>query len=296
MIRCLGEAHGRAFAAYHGDCVEVVKQLPDGSVDLSVYSPPFANLYVYSDSLADMGNCSGTEEFVKGYEFLLRELLRVTLPGRLSAVHCSDLPLQKWRDGVIGLADFPGAIIAAHERAGWTYHSRVTIWKDPVVEMQRTKALGLLHMQLLKDSTKSRQGMPDYLLVFKAPGENPHRVATKPADFPVERWQEWASPVWMSVRQTEVLETRPVKGQNDERHVCPLQLDVIERAISLWSSRGDTILSPFMGIGSEGVEALRLGRRFVGVELKLEYFRSAAEHLTAEDAQELLFAEAEGAV
>lgn len=292
VVKCLAEAHGREFAAYHGDCVEILKQLPASSVGLSVYSPPFANLYVYSDSAADMGNCESVEQFIEGYEYALRELLRVTKPGRLSAVHCSDLPLQKWRDGVIGLRDFPGALVAAHERIGWTYHSRVTIWKDPVVEMQRTKALGLLHMQLLKDSTKSRVGMPDYLLIFKAPGENFERVSHDREHFPVEQWQEWASPVWMTVEQTDVLQTRPKKAEKDERHVCPLQMDVIRRAVALWSNLGDTVLSPFMGIGSEGVASLRLGRRFIGCELKPEYFRSAVEFLEAEDRQESLFAEA----
>ena len=187
MVRCLGEAHGDAFTAYHGDCVDVIGQLPDACVGLSVYSPPFSNLFVYSDSLADMGNAANDGEFLDQYRFLLRELARVTMPGRLSAVHCSDLPLQKWKDGVIGIKDLSGDIIRVHQETGWTLHSRVTIWKSPVVEMTRTKALGLLYKQLQKDSTRSRTGMPDYLLVFRNVGENAEPVTQTPASFQIGR-------------------------------------------------------------------------------------------------------------
>jgi hypothetical protein len=291
VIACLDEKHGERYALYHGDAVDVLRQMPDETVDFSIYSPPFSNLFVYSDSLADMGNAADDEEFFEHYGFLLPHLFRLTKPGRLSAVHCSDLPLQKWRDGVIGIKDFSGRIVRAHEEAGWILHSRITIWKDPVVEMQRTKALGLLHQQLLKDSGRSRAGMPDYLLVFRKDGDNPAPIAHTKGEFPVSQWQEWASPVWMTVDQTRVLNLRAAKDHGDERHVCPLQLDVIERALTLWSNRGDTVLSPFAGIGSEGVCSLRAGRRFIGTELKRGYFTQAGGYLEAEDAQRALFAE-----
>lgn len=289
-VKCLGEKHGRGFAAYHGDCVDVVRQLPDGSAGLSVYSPPFSNLFVYSDSAADMGNAADDAEFFEHYSFLIRELLRVTADGRLSAVHCSDLPTKKWKDGHIGLKDLPGGIIRAHEDAGWIYHSRITVWRCPVVEMTRTKALGLLYKQLQKDSTRSRQGMADYVLVFRKPGENAVPVTQRPATFPLEQWQQWASPVWMDIQQTNTLNVQAARDPQDERHICPLQLDLIERCVALWSNPGDTVLSPFMGIGSEGVVSLRSGRRFVGVELKESYFRQAVANIEAEDRQERLFA------
>ncbi len=288
-IRCLNDRHGERFALYHGDCVSVLSQIPDGSIDFSIYSPPFGNLFVYSDSDADMGNCANDAEFFAQYEFAVRELLRVTAPGRLTAVHCSDLPLTKWRDGVVGLKDFSGDIIRAHVAAGWTYHSRVTVWRCPVIEMTRTKAIGLLYKQLKSDSSRSRVGMADYVLVFRAPGDNGKPITHKDAEFPVSQWQQWASPVWMDISQTDTLNTVGAKEQNDERHVCPLQLDLIERAVTLWSNQGDTVLSPFAGIGSEGVVSLRLGRRFVGVELKDSYFRIAGQNLDGVDRQSSLF-------
>lgn len=285
LVYCLDEHHGEGSAAYHGDAVSVVSQLPDNCVGLSIYSPPFSNLFIYSDSAADMGNSANDAEFLEHYGFLLRELYRVTMPGRLCAVHCSDLPLQKWRDGVIGIKDLSGAIIRAHEEAGWILHSRITIWKSPVVEMTRTKALGLLYKQLQKDSCRSRTGMADYLLVFRKDGDNPEPVAQTPETFPLSQWQEWASPVWMTVDQTNVLQVAAARGAEDERHLCPLQLDVIDRALILWSNPGDTVLSPFMGIGSEGVQALVHGRRFIGVELKESYFREAVKNLAALESQ-----------
>ncbi len=281
MVECLNSAAGEAWAAYHGDCCAVLPQLPDASVGFSVYSPPFGNLFVYSDSVADMGNCADDAEFGAHYGFMVREKFRVTMPGRLSAVHCSDLPMTKWRDGQIGIKDFSGQIIRIHEDAGWVLHSRITIWKCPVVEMTRTKALGLLYKQLLKDSGRSRAGMPDYLLVFRKPGDNPSPIIHRAEDFPVEQWQEWASPVWMTVNQTNVLNVAAARSEHDERHLCPLQLDVIERAIHLWSNPGDVVLSPFMGIGSEGVMALKSRRKFIGIELKDSYFRQACRHLDA---------------
>ncbi len=283
-IRCLNESHGQDFAAYNGDCVSVVSQLPDRSVGFSVYSPPFSNLFCYSDSEADMGNAADDAEFLRHYGFLLGEMARVMKPGRLCAVHCSDLPFTKWKDGVIGIKDLSGMIVRAHEAAGFILHSRVTIWKDPVVEMTRTKALGLLYKQLQKDSTKSRTGMADYLLVFRAPGENVEPVGQDARKFPVEQWQQWASPVWMDIRQTDTLNVQQARENKDEKHICPLQLGLIERATLLWSNPGDVVLSPFMGIGSEGFVALKQRRRFVGVELKDSYFRVAAKNLAAAEA------------
>lgn len=288
-IRCLNEAHGKSFTAYHGDCVDVVRQLPAESIGLSVFSPPFSSLFLYSDSVADMGNSGSNEEFLRHYGFLVRELLRVTIPGRICAVHCSDLPLQKWKDGVIGIKDLSGWIIKAHEEAGWVLHSRITIWKSPVVEMTRTKALGLLYKQLKKDSARSRTGMADYLLVFRKDGDNPSPIEHSEIDFPLDQWQEWASPVWMTVDQTDVLNVAVARDPKDERHLCPLQLPIIYRAVSLWSNRLDTVLSPFMGIGSEGYESLKLQRRFVGVELKEAYFRTAVKNLESVDRQNSLF-------
>jgi hypothetical protein len=236
-----------------------------------------------------MGNCTSDEEFNRHYSFLIREKLRITKPGRLTAVHCSDLPSSKWKDGVIGLKDFPGDIVRLHQDAGWIFHSRICVWRDPVVEMTRTKALGLLYKQLKKDSTRSRMGMADYVLVFRKPGDNADPVEHMPENFPVSQWQKWASPVWMDINQTNTLNVRMAKDNADERHLCPLQLDLIERAVTMWSNPGDVVLSPFMGIGSEGVTALKLKRKFIGVELKPSYFKHACRYLEAQDRQEDLF-------
>ena len=290
MIQCLNDAHGDDWTAYHGDCVDVLRQMPDACIDFSVYSPPFGSLFVYSDSIADMGNSSSDGEFEAHYAFLVREKLRLTKPGRLTAVHCSDLPMTKWKDGAVGVKDFSGDIIRIHEEAGWIYHSRRTIWKCPVVEMTRTKHVGLLYKQLCKDSTKSRGGMPDYLMTFIKPGENASPITHTPDDFPLEQWQEWASPVWMTVNQTNVLNVKVAREANDEKHLCPLQLDVIDRALVMWSNPGDVVLSPFMGIGSEGYCALRAKRRFIGVELKEAYWRQAVTNLRGASAQQDMFA------
>lgn len=281
MVVCLMDAHGRDWSAYNGDTVHICAQLPSESIGFSVYSPPFGNLFVYSDSAADMGNSASDGEFEMHYRFLVREKLRLTKPGRLTAVHCSDLPMTKWRDGAIGIKDFSGQIIKLHEDAGWVLHSRITIWKCPVVEMTRTKAHGLLYKNIKEDSARNRTGMPDYLLVFRKPGENAEPIRHTPEDFPLSQWQEWASPVWMTVNQTRVLNVAAAREAQDERHLCPLQLDVIERALIMWSNPGDAVLSPFMGIGSEGDCALRLKRRFVGAELKESYFRQAVKNLDA---------------
>ncbi len=277
-IRCLAENHGDNFTAYHGDCVSIVGQLPDDSIDFSIYSPPFGSLFVYSESVADMGN-STDDQFADHYAFLVREKLRVTKPGRLTAVHCSDLPMTKWKDGAVGIKDFSGDIIRIHQDAGWIFHSRRTIWKCPVVEMTRTKHVGLLYKQLQKDSSKSRGGMPDYLMTFIKPGDNAEPIKHTPENFPLDQWQEWASPVWMSVNQTRVLNVKAARNANDERHLCPLQLDVIDRALVMWSNPGNVVLSPFMGIGSEGYCSLKAKRKFVGTELKSEYFNQAGRTL-----------------
>ncbi|MGB3485340.1 MAG: site-specific DNA-methyltransferase [Mycobacterium sp.] len=289
VIECLDSASGENWMAYNGDCVSVAEQLPDETVGFSVYSPPFQNIFVYSDSEADMGNCTSDDEFNRHYSYLIREKLRITKPGRLTAVHCSDLPSSKWKDGVIGLKDFPGDIVRLHQDAGWIFHSRICIWRDPVVEMTRTKALGLLYKQLKKDSTRSRMGMADYVLVFRKPGDNAEPVGHMPENFPVSQWQKWASPVWMDINQTNTLNVRMAKDNADERHLCPLQLDLIERAVTMWSNPGDVVLSPFMGIGSEGVTALKLKRKFIGIELKPSYFKHACRYLEAQERQEDLF-------
>jgi DNA modification methylase len=269
--------------------------MPDKSIGFSVYSPPFGDLFIYSDSAADMGNSSSDGEFFDHYEFLIEQMARVTMPGRLTAVHCSDLPFRKWKDGKLGIRDFSGDIIRAHEKYGWTLHSRITIRKCPVVEMTRTKALGLLYKQLQKDSSKSRTGMPDYLLVFRAPGENAEPITQDPQGFPVDQWQQWASPVWMDINQTNTLNVRMAKEAQDEKHLCPLQLDLIERALILWSNPGDIVLSPFMGIGSEGWCATKLKRKFVGVELKEAYWKQAVKNLKAIEADSYSLFESENA-
>ena len=284
MVICLNQAAGKDYSIFNGDCVDVLRQVPDKSIGFSVYSPPFSNLFSYSGSECDMGNSYDDSEFFTHYGFLLEQMTRIMKPGRLAAVHCSDLPLTKWKDGVIGIKDFSGDLVRAHEAAGWILHSRVTVWKDPVVEMTRTKALGLLYKQLQKDSTRSRQGMADYVLVFRAPGENAEPVGQDAKNFPVEQWQKWASPVWMDIRQTNTLNVQQSKNANDTKHICPLQLDLIERAILLWSNPGDVVLSPFMGIGSEGVSAVKLRRKFLGVELKDEYFAVSRKNLAGAEA------------
>lgn len=291
-VRCLNEAHGERFSAYHGDCVDVLRQLPAACIDFSVFSPPFSGLYIYNDSIADMGNCADDAEFIEHYDYFVRELYRVMKPGRIVAVHCKDLVFYQTQRGTAGLRDLPGMLIRAHEAAGFNFHSRITIWRCPVREMTKTKAHGLLYKQLRADSTFSRQGLPEYLLTFRkwaAEGDEVAPVTHTMQDFPLERWQEWASPVWMDTDTTDVLNAERAPG--DEKHICPMPLDLTRRAICLWSNRNDVVLSPFMGIGSEGVCALELKRRFVGVELKAEYFSQAIDHLRAREHQHELFTE-----
>jgi DNA modification methylase len=277
------------FTMHHGDCVRVAKTIPDNSIDFCVFSPPFADLFTYSDDLQDMGNCSDMSEFTKHFELLIAELGRIMTPGREVAVHCLDLLSTKWKTGKIEFTDFSGEIIRAFWRHGFLFHSRITIWKSPVTEMQRTKAHGLLHKTLCTDSSSSRVGAPDYLLVFRKEGESVKPVVKDRTKYPVDWWQEVASPVWMTVDQGRVLNRDGARDNNDERHICPLQLDVIERAIELWSNEGDTVYSPFTGIGSEGVGALSLDRKFIGSELKESYFKQACENLKNAKAQLTLF-------
>lgn len=277
-----------------GDCIEALRAVATDSVHYTVFSPPFASLYTYSDSPRDMGNSRTHEEFYEHFRFLIPELLRVTMPGRLLSFHCMNLPTSKTRDGVIGLSDFRGLLIRAFTDAGWIYHSEVVIWKDPVTAMQRTKALGLLHKQIKKDSCMSRQGIPDYVVTMRKPGDNPERVTHTADEFPVSLWQRYASPIWMDINPNKTIQGRSAREERDERHICPLQLEVIERCLKLWSNPGDLVLSPFAGIGSEGYVALRMGRRFLGVELKDSYFREAVRNLRdAETSQHPLLAESE---
>lgn len=269
------------YSLYKGDCVQIIKQFPNNSIHFPIFSPPFANLYIYSDDLADMGNCKDSEEFFEQFDYLIPELLRVTVPGRLCAVHCKDLVKYKNRDDRSGLYDFPGDMIKHFEKFGWQYHSKVTIWKDPVIEMQRTKSHGLLYKQLRKDSSYSRQGLPDYLLVFRKWTEDyldAEPVTHTKEDFPLEIWQRYASPVWFDIRQTNVLNVQTARDDRDEKHICPLQLDVIERAIELWTNPEDIVFTPFLGIGSEAYQALKMKRRAVGIELKESYFNLAVKN------------------
>lgn len=270
---------GRGFKIYLGDAVEEMRHVESESVGLSVFSPPFASLYTYSASDRDMGNCKGYEEFMVHFGFLIDELLRATMPGRLCCVHCMDLPVAKEKEGHIGIRDFPGIVAAAFEAHGWYMHSRVVIWKDPVTQMQRTKSIGLLWKQLRKDSTMSRMSIPDYVLMFRKPGDNPQPVTHTEGEFPVSQWQKWASPIWMDINPSDTLTKESARENDDERHIAPLQLEVTRRCVRLWSNPGDLVLSPFAGIGSEGFVALQEERRFVGIELKESYYKQAVANL-----------------
>lgn len=270
---------GEGWTAYLGDCVEVISGFKDESLDFSVFSPPFASLYTYSNSEFDMGNNKSDQGFYDQFKFLVSQLFRTLKPGRNVSFHCMNLPTSKQNHGFIGIRDFRGELIKMFQEAGFIYHSEVCIWKDPVTAMQRTKAIGLLYKQLKKDSCISRQGLPDYLVTMRKPGVNPNPVTKSPEGFPVGLWQKYASPVWMDINPSRTLSKGDAREEDDEKHICPLQLDVIERACILWSNPKDLIFSPFMGIGSEGYTALKLGRRFVGAELKESYFTQAVKHL-----------------
>ncbi len=272
-------SRGKGWTMYLGDCIDWAERLDDDSIDYTVFSPPFASLYTYSNSERDMGNSKDDDEFMKHLWFLAGELYRVTKPGRLVSFHCMNLPSSKERDGFIGIRDFRGELIKLFQKVGFIFHSEVCIWKDPVTAMQRTKALGLLYKQLKKDSAMSRQGIPDYLVTMRKPGVNPDPVTKDPETFPCNLWQRVASPVWMDINPSDTLQRESAREEKDERHICPLQLEVIRRAIRLWTNPGDLVLSPFAGIGSEGYVAIEEGRRFVGVELKESYWRQACANL-----------------
>lgn len=287
------------YAIYNADCIEVAKTLPDNSIHFSVSSWPFASLYTYSNSPRDLGNCRTYDEFAGHIAYLIAEQYRITMPGRLVAIHCMNLPTSKQHHGYIGIQDFRGDIIRWMQSAGFIFHSEVCIWKDPVTAMQRTKALGLLHKQIKKDSAMSRQGIPDYLVVFRKPGENPEPVTHTNESFPVAMWQQYASPVWAltgtdygdgfytchpDIIPGDTLQRESAREHNDERHICPLQKEVIRRAIELWSNPGDVVYDPFGGIGSTGFVALQMGRKTIMSELKDSYYRQAV--LNCESAQQ----------
>jgi hypothetical protein len=287
---------GDNWQMYMGDCVESIKQLDSDSIHYSIFSPPFASLYTYSNSDRDMGNSRNDQEFFDHFVYLAKELHRVMMPGRLISFHCMNLPSSKERDGFIGVKDFRGDMLRIFQAAGFVFHSEVCIWKDPVTAMQRTKAIGLLHKQIRKDSALSRQGIPDYLVTVRKLGDNPQPCAGPFTEFAGEDppaktgdaikdsiniWQRYASPVWMDINPSDTLQYRSARANEDERHICPLQLEVIRRGLQLWSNPGDVVLSPFAGIGSEGYVSLQMGRQFVGFELKPSYFNCAVKNLTA---------------
>lgn len=309
MAQVIDQLEKEDYMIYHADTVEVAKGLPDNSVGFSVFSPPFESLYTYSNSDRDMGNSKNSSEFWQQYLYLIKEQFRVMKSGRIIAIHCMNLPTSKQNDGFIGIRDFRGEIIKAYQEAGFIYHSEVVIWKDPVVAMQRTKALGLLHKTIKKDSSMSRMGIPDTMVMFRKPGDNEdpisgeftYYVGTQPAqgfkrhvwddgregwtvqdgsnNTSVDVWQRYASPIWMDINQSDTLNFREGRDNDDERHICPLQLDVIQRCLQLWSNAGDVVWSPFMGIGSEGYMAIKAGRKFIGAELKESYFKLAVRNL-----------------
>lgn len=266
------------YAIYNGDSCEILQGVPSDSIHYSIFSPPFASLYTYSNSERDLGNCRTTTEFYEQFKYIAKELYRVIMPGRLISFHCMDLPLSKERDGVIGIRDFRGDLIKIFEEAGFVLHSQVVIWKDPVTAMQRTKALGLLHKQIKKDSAMSRQGIPDYLVTMRKDGINDEPVTHTNESFPVDVWQRYASPVWMDINPSDTLQKTSAREEKDERHICPLQLGVIRRGINLWTNKGDIVLTPFLGIGSEAVVALQHGRKAIGIELKPSYYEQAVKN------------------
>jgi DNA modification methylase len=284
-MNCIEETVTDNWAVYRGDCVEVLKGIPDESIGYSIFSPPFASLYTYSNSPRDMGNCRDRGEFFEHFGFLVDELRRVMKPGRDVSFHCMLLPTSKVRDGVIGLDDFRGDLIRAFQAKGFVYHSEVVIWKDPVTAMQRTKALGLLHKTVRTNASMSRQGIPDYLVTMRAPGDPVDKVTHDAKQYPVDKWQKVASPIWTDIDPNDTLQFRSAREHDDERHICPLQLEVIRRGIDLWTNPGDVVLSPFAGIGSEGFVSIEMGRKFIGVELKESYYRQAVQNLHNATAQ-----------
>jgi DNA modification methylase len=325
IMEVLNQYQGKGFMLYNGDSAEILRAIPDNSIHFEIYSPPFASLYTYSNSERDLGNCKDDDEFMTQFSFIAQELFRVLKPGRLMSVHCMDIPAMKERDGYIGLKDFPGELIRLFERCGFIYHSRTIIWKDPLIEATRTKALGLMHKQLCKDSGMCRNGLPDYLVAMRKPGDNDEpirhpegftefigenepeapkkepalksqdaindhhsHITTQDPIYSHQVWRKYASPVWMDIDQSMTLNREGAREEKDERHICPLQLQVIERAIALYSNPGDIVLTPFLGIGSEAYESLKMKRRAIGIELKESYFKQAVENCKSvelEDAQ-----------
>lgn len=286
-VKVLGQDAGEMWHIYHGDCVEVARGLPENSVDFIIFSPPFESLYVFSNSNRDIGNCRTGMEFARHFRFLAKELYRILTPGRCMSVHCIDLPLTKNRDGVIGLRDFSGALVRIFERAGFVMHTpRVTIRKDPVTAIQRTKAIGLLWKQVKKDSCLSRMAIPDYLLTFRKPGDNPKPVHHTDEEFPVKQWRQWAECVWHDINPSNTLQRESARDEEDERHIAPLQLQVIERAVTMWTNPEDIVFTPFMGIGSEAYQAVKMGRRAIGIELKDSYYAQSVKNLQRAEAQQ----------
>lgn len=277
-MKCIDSCITDRFALYNGDSCEILTEIPDDSVHYEIFSPPFASLYTYSNSERDLGNCRSDDEFFEHFEFIARELYRVLMPGRIVSIHCMNFPAMKERDGYIGIKDFRGDLIRLFQKCGFIYHSEVCIWKDPVTAMQRTKAIGLLHKQLKKDSTISRQGIPDYLVTMRKPGDNAEPVTHTNESFPVNIWQRYASPVWDDINPSDTLQARSCRDEKDEKHICPLQLTVIRRGINLWTNPGDVVLTPFMGIGSEAVVALEQGRKAIGIELKPSWYKQAVRN------------------
>lgn len=292
-MNVLNQDFGKNWSLYHGDSCEVLKGIPDDSVHYSITSIPFASLYTYSNSDRDFGNSSSYSEFAEQYHFLSTEWFRVMMSGRLVSIHCMNLPAMKERDGFIGIKDFRGDVIRWMQSAGFIFHSEVCVWKNPVVEMQRTKALGLLHKQIRKNSCMSRMGIPDYVLTFRKPGENPEPTQHTHDNFHVDKWQQYASPVWdeypapvwWDINQSATLQRKSARTEKDEKHICPLQLPVIERCIELWTNPGDIVLDPFNGIGSTGWQAIKMGRKHIGIELKKSYYEQCVQNLKTAEAE-----------
>lgn len=300
-IKVIDQVVTDTYALYNGDCIEVIKAIPDNSIHYSIFSPPFNNLFCYSNSSRDFGNCKTDMEFFDHFNFLVEHLYRVMMPGRLLSFHCMNLPATITKDGYIGMKDFRGDLIRLFEKFGFIYHSEVCIWKDPLVQATRTKVLTLAHKQISKDASRCAQGFPDYVVTMRKPGDNPDPVSKgrgfeqyigempEPKDpktnvarankYSHMVWQRYASPVWFDIRQTRTLNEKCARDKDDERHMCPLQLDVIERCLDLWTNEGDLVLSPFAGIGSEGFCSINMGRKFIGAELKKSYFDVAVRNL-----------------
>jgi len=308
-MKVLNQEISDKWAMYHGDCVEIIKGIPDNSIHYSIFSPPFSNLFTYSNSERDMGNCKTDDEFKNHFAYLVNELMRVIMPGRLVSIHCMDLLATITHDGFIGLKDFPGMIISMFCGVRFIYHSRVCIWKDPLVQATRTKALALAHKQISKDSSRCAMGLPDYIITMRKPGVNPEPIShgrgfehyigdqpepTKPKTndprknkYSHEVWQRYASPVWWDIRQTNTLNIQAARDEKDEKHICPLQLDTIARCLELWSNENDTVLSPYVGVGSEGYQSLLMNRRFIGMELKESYYNQSVKNLKQTENKEI---------